>query len=97
MSANESFEKNRTTRRKVFGSEVLFFGKDLREDPREARRTGWGEGAGPCWGLLQGSRGWECWEVCLAGPWEHPQLAAPLPALADHYLTLANAWSFIKA
>lgn len=35
VTVNESFEKNRTTGREIFGTVLLFFGKDLREDPRE--------------------------------------------------------------
>lgn len=35
VTVNESFEKTRTTGRETFGTDILLFGRDLREDPRE--------------------------------------------------------------
>lgn len=35
VTVNESFEQNRTTGRETFGTDILLFGTDLREDPRE--------------------------------------------------------------
>lgn len=35
VTVNESFEQNRTTGKETFGTDILLFGRDLREDPRE--------------------------------------------------------------
>jgi len=83
VAVNENFEKNRTTRREIFGTEILFFGKDLREDPRGKHEEQVGVKEEEPAGVSCREAGREHGEVCLAGPREHPQLSAFFRVLSD--------------
>lgn len=65
VTVNESFEKNRTTEREILGTEMLVFGKDLREDPREKHEEQVGvKEKEPC-GVSCREAGRQHWEVWL--------------------------------
>lgn len=65
VTVNESFEKNRTTGREVFGTEILFLGKDLREGPREKHEEQVGVKEEELDGVSCREVGREQWEVWL--------------------------------
>lgn len=65
VTVNESFEKNRTTGREILGTEMLVFGKDLREDPREKHEEQVGLKEEEPAGVSCREAGRQRWEVWL--------------------------------
>lgn len=84
VTVNESLEKTRTTGREISETEILFFGKDLREDSREKHEEQVGVREEEPAGISCREVGRECWEVWLAGTREHPQPSALHRVLSDH-------------
>lgn len=62
---NKRFEKNRTTGRELFGTEILFFGKDLGEGPREKHEEQVGVKEEELAGVSCREAGRQCWGVWL--------------------------------
>lgn len=79
VTVNESFEKNRTTGRETFGTDILLFGRDLREDPREKHEEQVGVQEEEPAGRQGGSSGKHDW---LGHG--NTQLSALLRVLLDH-------------